>query len=109
MAEQLPILSAEQYFVRFGRDGIGKGAVRELVKNQLIDAFRKEIFGLLAMRIKPNMSEEEKEKVRQNVYRDEQKKWRKLAGMFARYKETANLIDKINIVEAVTGKVKTVG
>lgn len=98
MQEQVTILTAEQYFKKYGVDGIGKGADRWMIKRQLIDAFRKEIFGLVAMRTKklynslPPEGDPEASKIAKNVIHDATRKWVKLCKMFAMYKETANLL-----------------
>lgn len=98
MTERVVVKSAEQYFKEFAENGIGKGMDRTLVRRQLIDAFHKEIFGLVAMRAKKNFDDIPEEgdpealKIAQNVIKDETKKWIKLCKMFAMYKETENLL-----------------
>lgn len=98
MTERVVVKSAEQYFREFAENGIGKGMDRTLVRRQLIDAFHKEIFGLVAMRAKKNFDDIPQEgdpealRIAQNVIKDETKKWIKLCKMFAMYKETANLL-----------------
>ena len=57
MQEQVTVMSAEAYFQKYAVNGIGKGADRWMIKRQLIDAFRKEIFGLVAMRTKKNLED----------------------------------------------------
>lgn len=53
MNEILRIRSAKDYFEEYGREALYKqNADKKLVKQQLIDAFHKEIFGLVAMRAK---------------------------------------------------------
>ena len=101
--EQVPIMTADQYFERYGRNGIGKGADREMVKKQLIDAFEKEIFGLLAMRLKLKKGESPKDnpdaqRVLHNIMKDENRKWVKLCQMFAMYKETAGLLNPMDLM-----------
>ena len=98
MKEMVQVLRAEDYFQTFGVNGIGKGAKKELVKKQLIDSFRKEIFGIVAMRAKKSFDEIPKEgdpeaiRIVQNVIHDETRKWIKLCDMFARYVETQGVI-----------------
>lgn len=98
MTEMVRIRSAEDYFREFGQDGIGKGADRMLVRRQLIDAFHKEIFGLVAMRAKKNFEDIPKEgdpeatRIARNVVKDETRKWIKLCRMFEQYKETSGLL-----------------
>lgn len=98
MTERVVVKSAEQYFREFAENGIGKGMDRTLVRRQLIDAFHKEIFGLVAMRAKKNFDDIPEEgdpealRIAQNVIKDETKKWIKLCKMFVMYKETENLL-----------------
>lgn len=99
MTEMLQIRSAERYFDEYGRNGIGKGADKWMIRRQLIDAFHKEIFGLVAMRAKkrfdriPPEGDPEAINIVKNVVKDIQRKWVKLCGMFAQYKETCNLLE----------------
>ena len=98
MTEMTRVLRAEDYFETYGRNGIGKGMDRILIRQQLIDAFRKEIFGLVAMRAKkrfndiPPEGDPEAIRIAQNVIKDETKKWIKLCRMFEMYKETSGLL-----------------
>ena len=99
MTEQVIVMTAEQYFKKYAVDGIGKGADRWMIKRQLIDAFKKEIFGIVAMRAKkqfdgiiPPEGDPEALRIARNVIKDETKKWDKLCKMFAMYNETRNLI-----------------
>ena len=98
MQEGVIVLSADQYFKKYAVDGIGKGADRWMIRRQLIDAFKKEMFGLIAMRTKksfediPPEGDPEAMRIAKNVIHDETMKWKKLCIMFAKYKETANLI-----------------
>ena len=107
MTEMLRIRSAEEYFREFGQNGIGKGADRTLIRRQLIDAFRKEIFGLVAMRTKksfdelPDNEDPEAMRVARNVIKDTTRKWVKLCDMFARYKETSGLLYHNDIMECL--------
>lgn len=98
MLEQVNVMSAEQYFNKYAVEGIGKGADRWMVRRQLIDAFHKEIFGLVAMRAKkefkdiPPEGDLEATRIARNVIKDATKKWRKLCDMFANYQQTCNLL-----------------
>ena len=100
MAEMLRIRKAEEYFEEYGRNGIGKGADRWMIKRQLIDAFHKEIFGLVAMRAKktfqngiPPVGHPEAIRIAKSIVHDVQKKGEKLCRMFAQYRETSNLLE----------------
>lgn len=96
--EMTQVLSAEQYFDKYARNGIAKGLDRILVKNQLIDAFRKEIFGLITLRAKkqfddiPPKDDPEAQRIARNVVKDTMNKWRKLVAMFEKYQETSGLL-----------------
>ena len=98
MQEQVIVKSADQYFKEYAVDGIGKGADRWMIRRQLLDAFRREMFGLITLRTKKNYDDISQEddpesaaKAR-NVIRDEIKKWKKLCSMFEKYTETRNLL-----------------
>ena len=99
MTEMLRIRSANEYFNEYARNGIGKGADKWMIKRQLIDAFHKEIFGLVAMRAKktfpdiPPEGDPEAIRIAKTVIRDTQKKWEKLCWMFAQYRETKDLLE----------------
>ena len=98
MQEKVTIMSAEQYFDKYAINGIGKGANRFLIKSQLIDAFHKEIFGLVAMRAKkqfddiPKDGDPEALRIARNVIKDTTRKWVKLVKMFEKYRETSGLL-----------------
>lgn len=99
MTEMLQIRSTEGYFEEYGRNGIGKGADKWMIRRQLIDAFHKEIFGLVAMRAKkrfdhiPPEGDPEAIRIVKSVVRDTQRKWEKLCAMFAAYQETSGLLE----------------
>ena len=101
MQERVIVKTAEQYFKEYGEDGIGKGADRWMIRRQLIDAFRKEMFGLIVMRTKKHYDEisfendPESSAKAQNIIKDSVKKWKKLCGMFDKYVETRGLL-KLN-------------
>lgn len=98
MEEMVRVRSADEYFEVYGKEGIGKGMDRIMIRNQLIDAFHKEIFGLVAMRAKKQLSDipaegdPEAMRIARNVIRDTTKKWLKLVKMFEMYRETSGLL-----------------
>ena len=100
MQEKVIILSAEQYFNKYAVEGIGKGSDRWMIRRQLIDAFHKEIFGLVAMRTKKPYADilpegdPEAMKIAKNIIHDATHKWVKLCKMFAKFKETAGLLNE---------------
>lgn len=100
MAEMLRIRSAEEYFLEYGRDGIGKGADKWMIRRQLIDAFHKEMFGLVAMRTRKLAPGTEFQTydpkivtIIRNVTSETQRKWMKLCKIFAQYEETRGLLE----------------
>lgn len=102
LSEQMvTIRSVKGYFKEFGIEAIGKKhADPDLVKQQLIDAFQKEIFGQLTMKfgdpelLAKDISEVDPETKRQvdNILSNSVRKWKRLCIEFAKYKETFNLI-----------------
>lgn len=120
----VPVRSVKGYFKEFGIDAIGKKhADPDLVKQQILDAFRKEIFGQLTMRFgDPNLlakdiSSVDPETKRQvdNILSNSVRKWKRLCMVFAEYKETHNLLFPSDlmvtleeIVKVQTGEDETV-
>ena len=99
MAEMVRVRSAEEYFKEYGLNGIGKGADKWMIRRQLIDAFQKEMFGLITIRIgkdipegTPTVGDPRAVEIIRNVTANTQKKWIKLCKMFAMYKETRGLL-----------------
>ena len=97
MAEIVQVLSAEQYFRKYAIEGIGKGGDRWFIKQQLVDAFKKEMFGLVALRTQkysdiPKEQNIQAMHVARNVIHDSTLKWKKICKMFSQYKETAGLL-----------------
>ena len=98
MKEMVRIMSIQDYFKMYAVEGIGKGMDRILVRKQLIDAFRKEIFGLVALRAKkefndiPKTGDPEALRIAQNVVKEETRKWIGLCKEFEKYRETAGLL-----------------
>ena len=119
-----PIRSVKNYIYEFGVDAIGKKkADPQLVKQQILDAFRREIFDQLAMKfgdpelLAKDISEVDPEKKRQvdNILSNSVRKWKRLCIEFAKYKETYNLlfpsdlmVSLEDIVKAQTGEDETV-
>ena len=125
MAEQMvTVRSVKGYFKEFGIEAIGKKkADPDLVKQQILDAFQKEIFGQLAMKfgdpamLAKDISEVDPETKRQidNILSNSVRKWKRLCIVFAQYKETHNLIMPSDlmvtledIVKVQTGEDETV-
>lgn len=102
MAEQMvPIRSVKGYIKEFAIEAIGKKhADPDLVKQQILDAFHKEIFGQLTMKfgdpelLAIDVSAVDPETKRQvdNILSNSVRKWKRLCIEFAKYKETYNLL-----------------
>lgn len=127
MMDGVRIRSAKDYFEEYGREKLYKqGMDKQQVKKELVDAFHKEIYDLVAMRAKKKFSDIPPEgdpealRIAHNVVKDATKKWKKVVAMFELYRETSGVIalDDISIVpdensgeigfkdgELVTGKV----
>lgn len=105
MTEQVSIMSAEGYMQKFGVKGIGEGADRWMIRRQMLEAIRKEIFDMAVFRIGPQVfgqdyqpTEKEQRKLT-NILDNAQKKWEKICRIFSRYKETAGLIQAKDLRE----------
>ena len=111
----VPVRSVKQYFKEYGVDAIGKKhADPDLVKQQILDAFQKEIFGQLTMRFgDPNLlakdiSSVDPETKRQvdNILSNSVRKWKRLCMVFAEYKETHNLLFPSDLMVTLEDLVK---
>lgn len=102
MAEQFfPIRSAKQYFREFGVEAIGKkNESKDVVRNQLLESFRKEIFDQITLKFKDpyllardisTISKEDKDKV-DNIITNSVRKWKRLCILFSNFKETRTVI-----------------
>ena len=102
MAEQFfPIRSVKGYIKEFGIEAIGKKhADPDMVKQQILDAFHKEIFNQLTTMcgdpelLSKDISQVDPELKRKadNILSNSVRKWKRLCIEFARYKETHNLL-----------------
>lgn len=123
LAEFIRIRSVKQYFQEFAVDAIGKKhADSGMIKEQLLDAFRREIFDQITAKYKdPELlakdAEDTSPEVREgvnNILKNSMRKWRRLCIVFSQYRETANLLfpDDLmksmqEIVDVQTGELKT--
>lgn len=87
------------YFKQYAVEGIGKGADKFMIKRQLIDAFRKEMFDQITFRTRKTSDDISKMKgdpevlrITQGVVHNTMQRWRKLCEMFSHYVETSGLI-----------------
>lgn len=117
MAEQMiPIRSVKGYFKEFAIEAIGKNhADPQLVKQQILDAFHKEIFGQLTMKFGDpellafDISAVDPETKRQvdNILSNSVRKWKRLCIEFAKYRETHNLLYPSDLMLTLEDIVKT--
>lgn len=112
----VPIRSVKGYFKEFGIEAIGKKhADPKLVKEQILDAFQKEIFGQLVMKFGDvemlardiNTVDPETKQQVDNILRNSTRKWMRLCQVFAQYKETFNLIMPSDLMNSLDDIVKT--
>ena len=99
MNDDVRIRSAQEYFNEFGKEKLYKEhMLKDQVKKELVDAFHKEIFDLVADRAKKRFSDIPKEgdpealRIASNVIKDATKKWKKVVRMFETYSETSGCI-----------------
>lgn len=101
--EIVPIRSIQQYLREFGYEAIVKNhANRGLVKEQIIDAFQKEIFGQIVFKYKDaallsrpdeQIDEKTREGVR-HILSNAKWKWKRVCAEFNKYRETKDLISE---------------
>ncbi len=116
MAEQMvPIRSVKGYIKEFAIEAIGKKhADPDLVRQQILDAFHKEIFGQLMMKFGDpellafDISAVDPETKRQvdNILSNSVRKWKRLCIEFSKYKETYNLIQPSDLMVTLEEIVK---
>lgn len=111
----VPVRSVKGYFKQYAIDGIGKGADKQLIREQLLDAFQKEIFGQLTMKfgdpalLAKDISEVDPETKRQvdNILSNSVRKWKRLCLEFAKFKETFDVIMPSDLMVTLEDIVKT--
>lgn len=100
MKEMVSIPDAWWYWEKYGKEAIiEKGADRIFTKNQMVDAFHKEIFNLVAMRAKkkfngmePKEGDPEALAIVANVVKETTKKWMKVVKIFEGHPRTRGLL-----------------
>jgi hypothetical protein len=97
MITKVIIRSKEEYWRSYILHGLADKLSKEQIKNNLLDAFRKEIFGQITMRMKvedwSNVPKTpEAVKMVENIAKQAQNKWISLCIMCARFKETHGII-----------------
>ena len=99
--EMVPIRSIKQYLREFGYEALVKNnANRSLVKEQIIDAFQKEIFGQIVFKyhdaaILSRPAEQIDEETRigiRHILSNAKWKWKRVCAEFNKYRETRDLI-----------------
>lgn len=116
MSEQMvTIRSVKGYIKEFGIEAIGKKhADPDLVKQQILDAFQKEIFGQLTLKFGDpellafdieSVDPETKRQV-DNILSNSIRKWKRLCIEFAKYKETFNLLQPSDLMVTLEDIVK---
>lgn len=116
MAEvMIPVRSVKGYIKEFGIEAIGKKhANPKLVKEQILDAFQKEIFGQLTMKFgepallacaADDVDPETKRQV-DNILRNSTRKWKRLCVEFSKYRETYNLLQVDDLLNYLDNMVK---
>ena len=112
MIQRVNVMSVGDYIQKFGIDGIGKGADRWMIKRQMLDTLRKEIFELSVFRIGPEVfsneygPDEKDRKKLENILEGAQKKWNGICKIFNRYQETAGLIEEKDLKEYLNEQMK---
>ena len=113
--QQCTIRSVKEYVREFGYEAIvKKHADPNLVKQQILDSFHKEIFGQLAMKFgdpemlaydASNIDPETQRKI-DNIISNSVRKWKRLCIEFAKYRETFNLIQPSDLMVTLEDVVK---
>lgn len=103
----VPIRSVKGYLKEFGFEAIGRQHAKpEIVKEQILDAFQKEVFGQLTMKFhdpailtktEAEVSPETKAQI-DNILNNSNRKWKRLCIEFAKYKETFNLLHEDDLM-----------
>lgn len=116
MAEQFcPVRSVKGYFKEFAIEALGKKhADPDLVRQQILDAFHKEIFDQFVMKfgdpemLARDISTVDPETKRQvdNILSNSVRKWKRLCIEFAKYKETYSLIQPSDLMVTLEDIVK---
>lgn len=113
--EIVPIRSIQQYLREFGYEALVKNhADRGLVKDQILDAFQKEIFGQIVLKYndvellsKPESQVDEKIKIGiRHILTNSKWKWKRLCLEFNKYRETKDLIQEDELMSRLQDVVK---
>lgn len=119
MEQKLTIRSVKNYIQEFGVDAIGKHhADPALVKEQILDAFSKEIFGQVSLLGDISLLAKDADAVdpelkrkADNILKNSLRKWSRLCVEFSKFKETYNLIsseDLMNYIDEIVDNQRNV-
>ena len=113
--EMVPIRSIKQYLREFGYEALVKNnADKKIVKEQIIDAFQKEIFGQITFRYRDPailsrdagiIDEQTREGVR-HILSNARWKWKRVCAEFDKYRETRGIIYEDDLMERLKDIVK---
>lgn len=83
MIEMVPVRSVKQYWNEYIVKGIKSGAKLNVIKQQLLDAFQKEVFGQIVFKLGPETAQMELDELAeregiQNILHNSFRKWRRL-------------------------------
>lgn len=116
MAEQfVPIRSVKGYLREFCYEGlVKKKGDRNLVKNQLIDAFKKELFNQFAMKVgdpqilakDDSLVDPKTKELVDNILSNTIRKWKRLCVECQKYRETCNWIFPSELMTNIEDTVK---
>lgn len=99
MSEFVQVMTMKDYFNKYAIEGLVKnGASKTAVKEQLLDAFRRETFNTASIMVgsqvfndKYEASDKDKQKLN-NILKNTNKKWKSLVKEFAKFKETCGFL-----------------
>lgn len=104
VANRLVVRTKEQYWNDYIIRGLSRKQSKQMIRSSILDAFQKEIFGLICMRCKVGDWKDieetpENKRIVENATKQAQNKWISLCIMCAQYKETRDLIKPNDIME----------
>ena len=102
MGRQVVVRTKRNYWHDYILQGLSKNLSREQIRNNLLDAFRKEIFDQISMFVEPANLQGADPGVQKrvaNIIRQTSNKWKSLCKMCNEYRETFNMIKPSDILE----------
>lgn len=112
--EIVPIRTVKHYIKEFAPSCVSPTADRNLIREQLLDAFSKEVFGQIVFKYKEvdPLKKSDKtldDKTRlgiRNILHQADRKWKRLCVEFSKYKETYTLIQPNDLIEHLKEQMK---